>query len=90
MCICILTAIYSGDYKWFESESEEEVESDSATGSPSRGRSPTPSATTGEPAGIEETGDKGRLTDQFEFIKWILCLVGLGNKTNEVSERFWG
>lgn len=53
-------AIYSGDYKWFESESEDEVESDSPTGSPSRGRSPTPSATTGEPAGIEETGDKGK------------------------------
>ena len=68
MYLYILTAIYSGDYKWFESESEEEVESDSPTGSPSRGRSPTPSAPTGEPAGIEETGDKGRLTDQFELI----------------------
>ncbi|XP_015749151.1 PREDICTED: piezo-type mechanosensitive ion channel component 1-like [Acropora digitifera] len=36
-------AIYSGDYKWFESESEEDLENDSPTGSPAHARTPTPS-----------------------------------------------
>ncbi|XP_074617953.1 piezo-type mechanosensitive ion channel component 1-like isoform X1 [Acropora palmata] len=36
-------AIYSGDYKWFESESEEDLENDSPTGSPAHERTPSPS-----------------------------------------------
>ena len=59
MLICVLTAIYSGDYKWFETESEEELESDSPTGTPRhRSRSPSPTAE-GEPSEIKDIGNKG-------------------------------
>ena len=59
MLICHYTAIYSGDYKWFETESEEELESESPTGSPAHGRSPSPSEAEGERGETKETGDKG-------------------------------
>lgn len=53
-------AIYSGDYKWFETESEEELESDSPTGTPRhRSRSPSPTAE-GEPSEIKDIGNKGK------------------------------
>ena len=54
-----LTAIYSGDYKWFESESEDELESDSPTGSPTHDRTPTPSETSGQPKESKENKRKG-------------------------------
>jgi len=57
--ICFTIAIYSGDYKWFETESEEELESDSPTGTPAHGRSPTPSEAEADRGEIKETGDKG-------------------------------
>ncbi|KAL9975258.1 hypothetical protein ACROYT_G012400 [Oculina patagonica] len=56
-------AIYSGDYKWFETESEEELESESPTGSPSHERSGSPSEPEGDRAAIKETGDKERPTE---------------------------
>ena len=52
-------AIYSGDYKWFESESEEEIESESPTGTPTHDRTPCPSEAEGDQSETKETGDKG-------------------------------
>lgn len=59
--LLLCTAIYSGDYKWFETESEEELESESPTGSPSRDRSPSPNEPEEDRAETKETGDKGML-----------------------------
>lgn len=56
-------AIYSGDYKWFESESEDELESDSPTGSPTHDRTPTPSETSGQPKESKENKRKGKATE---------------------------
>ena len=53
------TAIYSGDYKWFESESEDEIESESPTGTPTHDRTPCPSEAEGDQTETKETGDKG-------------------------------
>ena len=52
-------AIYSGDYKWFESESEAESEGESATGSPTHDRSHSPTEAERGRGVAEETGDKG-------------------------------
>lgn len=57
----LCTAIYSGDYKWFETESEEELESESPTGSPSRDRSHSPNEPERDRAETKETEDKGLL-----------------------------
>ena len=66
------TAIYSGDYKWFETESEEELESESPTGSPSHDRTPSPSEQGGDRTATTDTGDKGTL---FCKQKWtLICL----------------
>lgn len=54
-------AIYSGDYKWFETESEGESESESASGSPAHDRSHSPAEAEGDRGAAEETGDQGML-----------------------------
>ena len=53
------TAIYCGDYKWFESESEEEMESESPTGTPTHDRTPCPSEAEVDQGETKETGEKG-------------------------------
>ena len=52
-------AIYSGDYKWFESESEAESEGESVTGSPTHDRSRSPAEAEGGRGVAEEIGNKG-------------------------------
>lgn len=78
LSLLLCTAIYSGDYKWFETESEEELESDSPTGSPSRDRSPSPNEPEGDRAETKETGDKGMLLSLqilWEYWTKTCCLI---------------
>ena len=58
--IVFYAAIYSGDYKWFESESEEDLEGDSPTGSPVHGRTPTPSEVEKPQIETKDPKHKGR------------------------------
>ena len=55
-------AIYSGDYKWFETESEGESETESPTGSPSHTASVQSDDGDEDRAGTSGSGAKGMTT----------------------------